>query len=288
MPLHDLVGYFNGRFGREHHSSYRPFVLKDGQVSGLFGPIRIDSHFSPIRQTKDPTAIIGHSAKIEVSTCATPYLGDEEIENLLANKERQPTSLESIINFDRLSRTVHMLNFLPLMPAHGYLFLEVDPRHILGIKHDHGVYFGEVIAQCGLNAHYIVIVLSVHSQYARYYKELLAGLDNYRRQGYQVALKVDYKAKDETVLDLIVSLSPNFVSVSSNNLGQRDGNNVQGLLDELTTVVASVNGQSLLQKVDQKKTDSLARKANFDLVEGSYYRAIAFDYSGNLEAGRHY
>ncbi|WP_411727891.1 hypothetical protein [Methyloglobulus sp.] len=284
MPLHDLVEYFNDRFGREHHSSFRPFILKDKKVRGLFGPIRIDSLFSPIRHTVKPTDIIGHAAQIEVSTHATQYLCEDEIENLLANNEKQPTSLESIINFDRLSRTVHMLNFLTVLPSHGSLFLEVDPRHILGIKHDHGVYFGEVIAQCGLNTQYIVIVLSVHSQYARHYRQLLAGLDNYRHQGYQIALKFDYRARDKTTLDLIASLSPNYVSVSAEGLGHSDDSDN---LDELTTVVASVNGQSILQQVDQKKTDSLARSANFDLVEGSYYRAIAFDYLGKPKTTGH-
>jgi hypothetical protein len=145
MPLHDLVGYFNDRFGREHRSSFRPFILKDNKVSGLFGPIRINSLFSPIRETLKPTTIIGHTAQIEVSTYATQPLYDDELENLLANSDPQPTNLESIINFDRLSRTVHMLNYLPLLPSHSALFLEVDPRHILGIKQDHGVYFEEVI-----------------------------------------------------------------------------------------------------------------------------------------------
>lgn len=280
MPLHDLVEYFNGRFGREHRSSFRPFTMKDEKVRGIFGPIRIDSLFSPIRQTLNPTEIVGHTAQIEVSTHAAQYLCEDEIENLLANNEKQPTSLESIINFDRLSRTVHMLNFLTLLPSHGSLFLEVDPRHILGIKHDHGAYFGEVITQCGLNTQYIVIVLLVHGQYARYYPQLLAGLDNYRQLGYQIALKFDYRSRNETALDLIVTLSPNYVSVSAKHLDHESDSAVLDNLDELTTVVASINGQSILQQVDQKKTDSLARSTHFDLVEGGYYRAIAFDYLG--------
>lgn len=122
MPLHDLVEYFNNRFIREHYSSFRPFILYDNKVSGLFGPIKIDSHFSPLRQTLSPTVIIGHCAKIDVTTYTPPYLDDDEIENLLVNDERQLTSLESIINFDRLSRTVHMLNFLTLTPSNGNLF----------------------------------------------------------------------------------------------------------------------------------------------------------------------
>lgn len=287
MPLHDLVEYFNDRFGREHRSSFRPFIIKDKKVRGLFGPIRINSLFSPIRHTVKPTDIIGHAAQIEVSTHATQYLCGDEIENLLANNERQPTSLESIINFDRLSRTVHMLNFLTLLPSYGNLFLEVDPRHILGIKHDHGVYFGEVIAQCGLKTSNVVIVLSMHSQYARYYQQLLAGLDNYRHQGYQIALKFDYLVRDKTALELIAKLSPNYVSVSAKYLDKCNDRAVLENLDVLRTVAASVNGRSILQQVDQKKTDSLARSANFDLVEGSYYRAIAFDYLGRPETTGH-
>jgi hypothetical protein len=45
MPLQHLVEYFNDRLGREHRSSFRPFVLEEGKVSGLFGPIRINSFF---------------------------------------------------------------------------------------------------------------------------------------------------------------------------------------------------------------------------------------------------
>jgi hypothetical protein len=282
MPLHDLVEYFNDRFGQEHRSSYRPFILKDNQVSGLFGPIRIESSFSPIRQTFNPTAIIGHTAKIEVSTYTTPSLYDDEIENLLANTEKQATDLESIINFDRLSRTVHMLNFLPLVPAHGFLFLEVDPRHILGIKQDHGVYFGEVISRCGLSSQHVVIVLSVYVQYKRYYQALLDGLDNYRHQGYQIALRFDNVTQDETALNLIASLSPDFVCVTAKNLPLSNKKTLD-YLNDLTTVVTSVNGQSILQKVDQKSTDLIARKTNFDLVEGGYYRSIAYDYHSKIE-----
>lgn len=282
MPLHDLVEYFNDRFGQEHHSSYRPFILKDNQVSGLFGPIRIESSFSPIRQTFNPTAIIGHTAKIEVSTHTTPYLYDNEIENLLANTEKQATDLESIINFDRLSRTVHMLNFLPLVPEHGFLFLEVDPRHILGIKQDHGVYFGEVISRCGLSSQHVVIVLSMYGQYERYYQALLDGLANYRHQGYQIALKFDNITQDETAFNLVASLSPDFVCVTTKNL-PLSNKKIQDYLDDLTTMVTSVNGQSILQKVDQKSMDLFARKTNFDLVEGGYYRSIAYDYHDKTE-----
>jgi hypothetical protein len=297
MPLQHLVEYFNDRLGREHRSSFRPFVLEEGKVSGLFGPIRIDSFFAPLRQTLKPTVIVGHTAQITVVPNKTQHLYANEIETLLANNSVPATEFESIINFDRLSRTVHMLNYLTLSHLQGVLFLEVDPRHILGIKQDHGAYFEEVIAQCGLETKNVVIVLAVNSQYARYYQELINGLENYRRRGYQLtlnfdylaqALKIDYLPQESEAFDLIAKISPNYVSLSARNMEDQVYDDILlTKLHQLKTQVASVGGQSILQQIDEKKSDLLARNSGFDLVEGGYYRAIAFDYLSNSKT-EHY
>lgn len=282
MPLQDLVEYFNDRLGREHRSSFRPFVLEENKVSGLFGPIRIDSFFAPLRQTLKPTVIVGHTAQITVAPNKTQHLYANEIETLLANNSVPATEFESIINFDRLSRTVHMLNYLTLSHLQGLLFLEVDPRHILGIKQDHGAYFEEVIAQCGLETKNVVIVLAVNSQYARYYQELINGLENYRRRGYQLALNFDYLAQESEAFNLIAKISPNFVSLSARNMEDQVHDDILlTKLHQLKTQVALVGGQIILQQIDEKKSDLLARNSGFDLVEGGYYRAIAFDYLSN-------
>jgi EAL domain-containing protein (putative c-di-GMP-specific phosphodiesterase class I) len=279
MPLQNLVEYFNDRLGREHRSSFRPFVLKDAKVGGLFGPIRIDSSFASLRQTLKPTEIVGHKAQITVAPNKTQHLYANEIETLLANSSVQAADFESIINFDRLSRTVHMLNYLTWAHLQSLLFLEVDPQHILGIKQDHGAYFQDVIAQCGLETKNIVIVLAVNSQYAPYYQELINGLDNYRRRGYQIALKFEYLGQESEAFKLIAKISPNYVSTSARNLAdQLHDDTLLTKLQQLQSQVTSVGGQSLLQQVDEKKSDLLARNAGFDLVEGSYYSAIAFDY----------
>ena len=282
MPLQHLVEYFNDRLGREHRSSFRPFILEEGKVSGLFGPIRIDSFFAPLRQTLKPTVIVGHTAQISVAPNKTQHLYENEIETLLANNAVQASDFESVINFDRLCRTVHMLNYLTLAHLQGVLFLEVDPRHILGIKRDHGVYFEEVIVRCGFETKNVVIVLAVNSQYARYYQELIKGLDNYRRRGYQIALKYEYLPQGDETADFIANISPNFVSVSARNIeDQAHDDNLQEKLRQLKKQVASTGGQTILQQIDEKKSDLLARNTDFDWVEGGYYRAIVFDNLGH-------
>jgi hypothetical protein len=282
MPLQHLVEYFNDRLGREHRSSFRPFILEEGAVSGLFGPIRIGTSLTPLRQTLKPTSIAGHSAQITVAHNKTQHLYANEIEALLANKSLPAADFESIINFDRLSRTVHMLNYLALTHLDGSLFLEVDPRHILGIKQDHGAYFEEVITQCGLETKNVAIVLPVNSQFAPYYQGLINGLENYHRRGYQTALKFDFLTPESEAFKLIEKISPNYVSLSARNLEDEVYDEV--LLEkliQLTSKLSSLGSASILQQIDEKKSDSLARDSGFDLVEGGYYRAIAFDYLSN-------
>jgi EAL domain-containing protein (putative c-di-GMP-specific phosphodiesterase class I) len=271
MPLQNLVEYFNDRFGQEHRSSFRPFILEEETISALFGQIKIGSVFSPIRLTLKPAEIIGHAAKLRVSTHEVQYLYSDEIENLLSNHPHQANDFESIINFDRLSRTVHMLNYLPITHLQNSLFVEVDPRHILGVKQDHGAYFEEVIAQCGLETKNVVIIMAVNSQYARHFQELVTGLDNYRHRGYQIALKFDYVAQESQSFDLITKLSPNYVSLSARQLEQVRDNNIFEKLSSLREQVTLTGGQSILQQIDQKKSDLLARSTGFDLVQGSYY-----------------
>lgn len=279
MPLNHLIDVFNDAFAHEHDFSHRPFILKENRVNGLFGSIRIGSVFSAIRQSAKPTLVLGHTAKIEVAANTNHYVDEDEIANLLADRETYHSNLESIVTFDRLSRTVHVLNYLTLLPIGRLLFLDVDPRHILGVKKDHGVYFQDFITKAGLETKNVVIVLTVYGQYIRHYQELLAGLENYRRQGYQIALKFDTLPTDKALTELIAQLSPHFIFVSTGDLERLPDAIIENTLTTLMTLVALAKSKVILQHVDDNKTDLLARHSGFDYVEGSYYRAIPYDYS---------
>ncbi len=279
MSLHHLVEVFNDAFEHEQNFRYQPFIIKDGKVSGLFGPILINSVFSPIRKTLKPTQVIGYSASIETGINNYHYLQEHEIAELLANRETYRSNLDSIITFDRLSRTVHVLNYLTLLSVDNFLFLEVDPRHILGIKKDHGVYFMDFIAKCGLETMNVVIVLTVYNQYAPYYQELLSGLENYRCQGYKIALKFDTLPRNNALNSLTSRLSPHFFYISARLLEQHSNEVMEDTLTVLKGIADQADSKTILQQIDDKKTDLLAKHAEFSYVEGSYYRAIPFDYA---------
>ena len=271
MPLQQLVEYFNDRLEWEHHSNFRPFFLHDGVVQGLFGPIRIGSELAPLRQTLRLSAITGYAARLNVTAAEMPHMQSHELAQLVSLPAQQGVNPESIVNFDRLARTVHMLNFLPLSHLDDFLQLDVDPRHILGVKKDHGAYFQDVIIKCGLQPKNIIITMSVNSLYAAYYEVLLKGLENYRGRHYRLALKFDYHALGSSAMDLISILAPDFVCLQSAQLANIQDNQSLEKLNRLNALTRAQGGQTIMLHVNDRKIATLARKTGFNLVQGDYY-----------------
>ena len=280
-PLQQLVGYFNDRFEKEQHSNIRPFVVEKGLVSGLFGPIRIGSVFLPIRHFADIDALAGHAVQLS----ALPY--SEGLQNIPSGERvagpvdtiQQPVNFQSIINLDRLCRTVHMLNYLPYSHRRSVLFLDVDPRHILGVKRNHGAYFEENIVKCGLATNNIVISIAINHYYALHHQQLLEGLSNYRQRGYQLAVNVGQLYFAKGLADFIAKLSPEYLRVNIPDTGHPDMENVwHSGLNILRDLQDLVGGQTILQQVNRKEQAALATELAFDLVQGHFYDKVSLDY----------
>jgi EAL domain-containing protein (putative c-di-GMP-specific phosphodiesterase class I) len=273
MPLQQLVEHFNYRLGFNDHGSSRPFVFNNGVVHGLYGPIQIGSRLSPVRSTEEPSRIAGYSARQLLTNSPEAPLYRDDIEHLLDHPLAPSIDTLSILNFDRLARTVHMLNYLllPTQTESDTLFLDVDPRHILGVKENHGVYFEEIIVRCGLETRNVAIMVPVNPAYARFQQQLNQGLENYRRRGYQIALKFDYAALGRQAGQLIQALEPNYVSLSATSLDKVREARASEKLRQLNALVRSIDGRSILANVTQIKSSALARNMGFELVEGDFY-----------------
>ncbi|MEC4749620.1 hypothetical protein [Methylomicrobium sp. Wu6] len=278
MPLHQLIEHFNYRLGSSPGNYSGPFVFKNGVVQGVYGPIQIGSMLSPVRLTDDPNCITGYSAKLQLTNRPAEPLHGDDIEHLLSNPLAPSLDTLSILSFDRLSRTVHMLNYLllPTQTETDTLFLDVDPRHILGVKENHGVYFEEIIVRCGLETRNVVITVPVNPAYARFQQQLNQGLENYRRRGYQIALKFDYAALGQHANQLIQALGPNYVIVAANSLDKVRETKACEKLRQWNALVRSIGGRSILSNVTQIKNSALARNVGFEHVEGDFYGSESF------------
>ncbi|QPK64848.1 EAL domain-containing protein [Methylomonas sp. LL1] len=277
MPLQQLVEYFNDRLEREHNSPLRPFTIQDDKVFGNFGQIRVGSEMLPLRETLRNSQIAGYAAHIHVTGILGADLTRHESDSLKKLPIEQTSDTEAIISFDRLTRTVHMLNYLPQSHLDDLLILDVDPRHILGVKADHGAYFEEIIIKCGLKTRNVAIGLKINNEYARVYPSLLKGLYNYQNRGYRVALKFDYFSLDKSAFELISRASPDLVAMSSQHLDSIRDNRLPEKLNQLCQLVSSMEGCSVMLGIDDKRNATLARQMGFNLVQGAYFEAESFD-----------
>ncbi len=282
IPPQQLVHYFNDRFENEHLPGYRPFILENGLVSGIFGPFRISSAFSPIRHANNLGALTGHIAQITV-TPVDNYLQETQSSlsgTLLTDVIARPADFQSIINLDRLNRTVHMLNYLSLSQLGGTLFLDVDPRHVLGIEQNHGVYFEEIILKCGLQTKNITISLSINSFYASHHAQLLHGLNNYRQHGYQIALNIGSLFSTPGLQNLIDKAAPNYLRI---NAPDKQVNNFSPeawlkTVKSLQQNQVTHDGQIIFERVTDREQANLVDSAKINLVQGDYYDKLETDH----------
>ena len=283
MPLQQLVSYFNARFEKLHHSNLHPFRVDENSVTGIFGPISISSAYLAIRQRLDNAVVTGHIAQLLAAPVANEVVNAQAMElgALVTDTVTEPVNFQAIINIDRLCRTVHMLNYLPLSHLGGVLFLDVDPRHILSVKQDHGVYFEEIIIKCGLTTKNIAISLTIDNFYALHHRQLLAGLSNYRQRGYQIALNIGQFYNAKGLVELVTALSPDYIRVSA---PRYEDNTVEAEVFKSTSfkalesLFALATGRTILQAVDKQEQALIADSLACDLVQGLYYDKLATDY----------
>jgi EAL domain-containing protein (putative c-di-GMP-specific phosphodiesterase class I) len=268
MPLRDLVEYFNQRISAEQGLAEPPLFVHAGQVESTINGVRLATEFHPIRKAAAPSDIIGHDATLQESLSETH---ETAARALFSSKDEG-----GIINLDRLCRTIHMLNYLPISHENGYLFVHVHPRHVLGVKRDHGAYFEEVIFRCGLSPRRVVITVTVTPVYDRQLSVLLDGLKNYQARGYSIAIKFDEQADDaffeRYCIEFLHRVTPDFVRLGSDffsnpRLAEGDRRPKSSLL----SVIHQLDTQLLLEGVKDPKAARLAEILRAGLVKGEYY-----------------
>jgi EAL domain-containing protein (putative c-di-GMP-specific phosphodiesterase class I) len=269
MPLFELVHYFNQRLREEQELAEEPLELRDGRVVGRFGEVSLTSEFQPIRLAGALSVIIGQDAMLKALPAETPETSTEQVFSAAADGA-------PIVNLDRFCRTLHMLNFLPRAHDNGSLFLHVHPRHILGVKRDHGAYFEDVIFRCGLSPRRVVITVRITPIYDRQLVRLLEGLRNYRDHGYGTAIQFDEDSDhaflERYCIEFLYRFTPDFVRLDTAFFSRlRSRPEWEKRIQSLPSVMRGLDTQFLLEGIDSEAGATLARIVNADLVKGRYY-----------------
>ncbi len=268
MPLQDLVEYFNQRISEEQGLAEPPLIVREGQVESRFGGLHLASEFHPIRRADIPSVIVGHDGTLQAFQPATSQTAAEQV--FRSAKGR------GVINLDRLCRTIHMLNYLPIAHENSYLFLHVHPRHVLGVKRDHGAYFEEVIFRCGLPPRRVVITVPITPVYNRQLILLLEGLRNYQKRGYATAIKFDDHASGAFVerycIEFLYRMTPDFVRLNSGFFARLKRSTEENRrTTSLLSVIGGLDTEILLEDVRTLEDARQAVTIRAALVKGGYF-----------------
>ncbi|MDD2769958.1 MAG: EAL domain-containing protein [Methylococcus sp.] len=269
MPLSDLVNCFNQKLREEQLLSENPLELRGNRVEGRFGDARLSTELHPIRLAHAPAVTVGYDASLKSTQTAASSDGAEQVYALAADGP-------PVVNLDRLCRTIHMLNFLPIAHDDGSLFLHVHPRHILGVKRNHGAYFEDIIFRCGLSPRRVVITVQVTSVYDRQFVRLLEGLKSYRNHGYGTAIKFDEHSEhaflERYCIEFLYRFAPDFVRLDAAFFAHLNTRPEWAKKNRsLPSVMRGLDTQFLLEGVETAAEAALARIVDADLVKGGYY-----------------
>ena len=87
--------------------------------------------------------------------------------------------------------------------------------------------------------------------------------------------------RDVKTFKLIEQVAPQFVIQSAKNiLNKTHSDELFEQLSQFNAKIASLGAKSILEAIEEKKFDALARNSGFDWVEGDYYNQTVSDHFG--------
>lgn len=158
MPLTELMHYFNDQLQAQAKNKSLPAtgLYKAGSTYGArFGGLTFSSRFRAIRKVNnqdgnESSQTIGHDSELIVrSVTGREFDIDDAFESL--------DNTDQIIHLDRLTRTLHSLNYLQQYDNKELLSLTVQPRHIVSVVSEHGKVFENILSDCGLGPERVLL-----------------------------------------------------------------------------------------------------------------------------------
>lgn len=263
MALRKLVDELNARFFMEHGANHPVLFLNGGRVEGWHGEVRLSTVFQPVHRAAAPEASVGREAHLRSYVDhSSPHAAIETLFSTLYGA--------SVINLDRLCRAIHLLNFLPDATPDELLFVEVNPRHIVSVKRQHGAYFEQLLRHCGLSPERVALVAPfVALAGAR--PPLIDGLRNYRERGYRLGIRLDLASALQNGPGLLFRVFPDFVRLERGFLDVLDPATPRLKRDRAQALIDAArrfDTRIVLEDVQTPEQMDAAQRAGIELFVG--------------------
>lgn len=243
-----IEGYYNSRF-----PEFPLHQLGDGTVVARFYQCRLSSVFQPVFNGRG-RALVGHKGLIR---CYGP--GDELLSPW--GIFSQAADDATLVQLDRVCRTLHTLNYFLRARSRLKLFVAVQPRLLLAVGSGHGRAFETILDQLGVVPSQVVIELPKETKLD--WDLLKLAIANYRTSGYAVALHHERGSHDRFAG--LKGLYPDILKVDPRDLADGDS------LRHIVEVAHRHGAQALVNKIENLEVAGQAVRAGADLSQGFYF-----------------
>lgn len=229
-----------------------------GEFNSTFLGVRLNSAFQPIYDIQAGD-LFGHEALLR------PSLGGE----LSSTPEFAFTYAEQagkLVQFDRVSRTLHVLNFRQIYAENGLLFLNVHPKLLIAVN-AHGKVFEQILHSNSVPTERVVI--EIQEGLIEQEKQLTEAIDNYRDRGYRIA--IDRFGSTQSHIDRLWKFAPDFVKLDLSLIQKAEQNErVQRILPGLIKMIKDLGAKPVVTGIETQAQLDIAIESGTSLVQGFF------------------
>ncbi len=229
-----------------------------GEFNSTFLGVQLNSAFQPIYDIVAGD-LVGHEALLR------PSLGGE-LSSTPAFAFTYAEQAGKLVQFDRVTRTLHVLNFRQIYAENGLLFLNVHPELLVTVN-AHGKVFERILHANSVPTHQVVI--EIQESLIQRDKQLIEAVDNYRDRGYHIAIDGFGSAKSH--IDRLWKLSPDFVKLDLSLIQQAEHTpRLQKLLPGLIKIIKDLDAKPVVTGIETQAQLDIAIEAGATLVQGYF------------------
>ena len=229
-----------------------------GEFNSTFIGVQLNSAFQPIYDSA-AGELVGHEALIR------PSLGGE----LASHPDFALTYAEQtgkLVQFDRVSRTLHVLNFRQIYAENGLLFLNVHPKLLTSVN-GHGKIFERILHANSVPTNRVVI--EINEGLVGHDKQLTEAIDNYRDRGYQIA--IDHFGGRTSHLDRLWKYDLDFIKFDISLIQQAETNDrLRKILRHLIQAANDVGAKPVVQGIETQSQLDIAIESGATLLQGFF------------------
>lgn len=229
-----------------------------GEFNSTFIGVRLNTAFQPIYDS-EAGDIYGHEALLR------PSLGNE----LASTPEFAFTYAEQagkLVEFDRVSRTLHVLNFRQIYAENGLLFLNVHPKLLISVN-AHGKVFERILHANSVPTSRVVI--EIQEGLVEQDKQLAEAINNYRERGYQIA--IDRFGSEQSHIGRLWKFSPDFVKLDLNLIQKAESNErLRKVLPGLIKMIQDIGAKPVITGIETQTQLDIAIETGSTLFQGYF------------------